>query len=391
MTSFMYYVPTKVYFGTDAESHIGEALTAMGVKKVLLHYGGGSIKKAGLYDKVTEQLKGAGIEWVDFGGVEPNPKLSMVRAGIALCKKEGVDFLLGVGGGSVSDSCKGIALGLALDADPWEAVMKNLVPEKQFPMGLVLTIAAAGSEMSNSCVITDEEHGLKRACNHNMNRPALAFMNPENTLTVPPYQTAAGVVDIMMHTMERYLTDDPETPLTDGIAEAVLASVKDCGTRLMKDPGDLEARTDMMWASSLAHNDITGCGRNKTFPAHKIEHDLSGVHDNITHGAGLAVVFPAWCRFAYKSGIDRFYKWAVNVWQAKPGEDKERVILEGIDHMVRYFKSLGMPVTMCELGISPEEYEYIAGLTTNGDTTQLLSYGRTIGRKEIMEIYRLAE
>jgi len=363
----------------------------MGVKKVLLHYGGGSIKKAGLYDKVTEQLKGAGIEWVDFGGVEPNPKLSMVRAGIALCKKEGVDFLLGVGGGSVSDSCKGIALGLALDADPWEAVMKNLVPEKQFPMGLVLTIAAAGSEMSNSCVITDEEHGLKRACNHNMNRPALAFMNPENTLTVPPYQTAAGVVDIMMHTMERYLTDDPETPLTDGIAEAVLASVKDCGTRLMKDPGDLEARTDMMWASSLAHNDITGCGRNKTFTAHKIEHDLSGVHDNITHGAGLAVVFPAWCRFAYKSGIDRFYKWAVNVWQAKPGEDKERVILEGIDHMVRYFKSLGMPVTMRELGISPEEYEYIAGLTTNGDTTQLLSYGRTIGRKEIMEIYRLAE
>jgi len=361
----MYYVPTKVYFGTDAESHIGEALTAMGVKKVLLHYGGGSIKKTGLYDKVTGQLKVAGIEWVDFGGVEPNPKLSMVR--------------------------EGIALGLALNVDPWEAVVKNLIPEKQFPMGLVLTISAAGSEMSNSCVITDAEHNLKRACNHDMNRPALAFMNPENTLTVPPYQTAAGVVDIMMHTMERYLTNEPDTPLTDGIAEAVLASAKDCGTRLMRDPGDLDARSDMMWASSLAHNDITGCGRNKTFPAHKIEHDLSGAHDNITHGAGLAVVFPAWCRFEYKRGIDRFYKWAVNVWQAEPGEDKEKTILEGIGKMVSYFKSLGMPTTMGELGITPAEYEHIAGLTTNGDTTQLLSYGRTIGRKEIIEIYRLAE
>ena len=391
MKPFTYYTPTKVFFGEDAESHIGEALKSRGVKKALLHYGGGSIKKIGLYDKVVSQLNEAGTPFVALGGVEPNPKIGLVRKGVELCRAEGVDFLLGVGGGSVSDSCKAIGMGLATGLDPWEVVVKNIAPEHPFPMGLVLTISAAGSEMSNSCVITNEESNLKRGCNHDANRPAFAFLNPANTLSVPKYQTAAGVVDIMMHTMERYLTNEPETPLTDRIAEGLLKTVKEYGARLMEDPQDLEARAQIMWASTLGHNDITGCGRNKTFTAHKIEHDLSGVHDNITHGAGLAVVFPAWVRYEYKHGVDRFYQWAVHVWDAAPGEDKERAILEGIDHMVDFFRSLGMPTTIGELGVKPEEYETISKLTTDGDSKKLASFGGPLTSAEIREIYRLAE
>ena len=302
-----------------------------------------------------------------------------------------MDFLLGVGGGSVSDSCKAVGLGLATGRDPWEAVVKNIVPEKPFPMGLVLTIAAAGSEMSNSCVITNEEKHLKRGCNHDANRPTFAFMNPANTLSVSPFQTAAGVVDIMMHTMERYLTNEPDTMLTDRIAEGLLRTVRECGARLMKDPADLEARAQVMWASTLAHNDLTGCGRNKTFTVHKIEHDLSGVHDNITHGAGLAVMFPAWVRYEYRNGLHRFAQWAVNIWDAAPGDNPEQTILEGVENMVSYFRSLDMPTTMEELGIKPEEYAYISQLTTDGDSKKLPSFGGPLTSREIQEIYRLAE
>ena len=391
MKSFVYYTPTKVFFGEDAETHIGEALKAYGVKKALLHSGGGSIKKIGLYDKVVEQLRQADIPFVEVGGVEPNPKISLVRKTLELCRAEGVDFLLGVGGGSVSDSCKAIGMGLSTGLDPWEVIVRGIVPEKPFPMGLVLTIAAAGSEMSNSCVITNEESHLKRGCNHDANRPTFAFMNPANTLSVSQFQTAAGVVDIMMHTMERYLTNEPATLLTDRIAEALLRTVRECGSRLMEAPDDLEARAQMMWASTLGHNDLTGCGRNKTFTVHKIEHDLSGVHDQITHGAGLAVLFPAWVRYEYKNGLDRFAQWAVNVWDATPGPDQEKTILEGVDHMVAFFRSLHMPTTMEELGVKPEEYAYISQLTTEGDKKPLPSFGAPLTSREIQEIYRLAE
>ena len=391
MDSFTYYTPTRVYFGVDAERHIGEAIRGYGFKKVLLHYGGGSIVRNGLYDRVVAQLDLAGIDFVELGGVEPNPKLSLVREGVELCRREGVDFILGVGGGSVSDSSKGIALALAAGKSTWDAMMASTEPATKFPMGLVLTISAAGSEMSNSCVITNDNLGLKRGCNYDQNRPLVAFMNPANTLTVPKYQTAAGAVDIMMHTMERYLTNDPDTPLTDGIAEAVLRRVIDCADILMSAPENLDARSDMMWASSLAHNGLTGCGRTMTFTAHKIEHDISGVHDNVTHGAGLAVVFPAWCLHEYKAGIDRFYNWAVKVWGAAPSDDKEKSILEGIDIMKKRYRSWGMPTTIGELGVTPKEYEKIASLTTNGDKNKLASFAGPMGVKEIMEVYKLAE
>lgn len=392
MDSFVYYAPTKVFFGRDAESHIGEALKSRGYKKILLHYGGGSIKKNGLYDRVTAELNRAEIPFIEIGGVEPNPKVELVREAVKVCRREGVDFILGVGGGSVSDSAKAIALSVNSELDPWEVIITNTAPAKPLGMGLVLTIAAAGSEMSNSCVITNGELNLKRGCNNDQNRPVFAWMNPENTLTVPAYHTAAGAVDIMIHTMERFLTSDPVTPLTDSIAVGLLRSVIDSGNKLAKNPSDYEARSEIMWASSLAHNDLTGCGRNKTFTAHKIEHDLSGMHDSITHGAGLAVVFPAWCTYSYKDGIDRFYEWAVRVWDAKKCDDKGKTILEGIANMKKTYISWGMPATMAELGVKPEEYEAIASLTTANDTSKTVSFGgKRLGTKEIIEIYKLME
>lgn len=392
MKSFVYYAPTKVFFGFDAEKHIAPALKSLGVKKVLLHYGGGSIKKIGLYDNVVYELEQAGISYIDFGGVEPNPKIDMVRKGVQICKENGVDFILGIGGGSVSDSAKAISFGAASELDPWHIIEMNTPPANPIPMGLVLTIAAAGSEMSNSCVITNSTLNLKRGCNSDQGRPVFAFMNPKTTVTVPMYHTAAGAVDIMMHTMERYLTADGDTPLTDGIAESVLLSVKRSMAVLLNDPENLEARSEIMWASSLAHNDITGCGRNKTFTCHKIEHDLSGLHDDITHGAGLAVVFPAWCKYVYHNDIDRFYKWSVRIWDAQPCDDKEKSIIEGIKNMEHTFKLWGMPSSMSELGISECEYDTIANLTTSGGTSEVKSFGgQTLGKKELFDIYHLME
>ncbi|MEG1642011.1 MAG: iron-containing alcohol dehydrogenase [Synergistaceae bacterium] len=392
MNSFVYYTPTKVFFGEDAESHIGEALKSYGATKVMLHYGGGSIKKNGLYDRVVAELNKAEIPFVDFGGVEPNPKVELVREAVKVCREAGVDFILGVGGGSVSDSAKAISFAVPSALDAWDIIVNNMPPKKPIGMGLVLTIAAAGSEMSNSCVITNGATNLKRGCNNDQARPVFAFLNPKNTLTVPAYHTSAGAVDIMMHTMERYLTSDPDMPLTDSFAEGLLSSTIESGNRLSVNPNDTEARGEIMWASSLAHNDITGCGRNRTFTAHKIEHDISGYHDEVTHGAGLAVVFPAWCKYSYKDGIDRFYKWAVKVWGAGQNENKEEAILEGIKNMQNCYKNWGMPITMAELGVKPDEYETIANLTTSNDSVKLKSFGgKLLGTKEIIEIYKLME
>jgi alcohol dehydrogenase YqhD (iron-dependent ADH family) len=258
-------------------------------------------------------------------------------------------------------------------------------------MGAVLTLAAAGSEMSDSCVLTNEEAGLKRGINGSHNRMTFAFMNPVNTVSVPAWQTAAGTVDIMIHTMERFLTDEEATPLTDNIAVGIMRRVIECGATLRDDPSDIAARADMMWASSLAHNDLTGCGRHKTFTAHKIEHDFSGLHDNITHGAGLSVIFPAWVMHEYKMGPERFAEWAVRIWDAEPGEDLEATIKDGVRRMRTFYKSLGMPVTIEELGITPDEYEKLADLTTSCGTKTLPSFGHALTKADIIDIYRLAE
>jgi len=392
MYDFQYYTPTKVFFGKKAEAQAGSVIAAYGAKKVLLHYGGGSIKKSGLYQKVIDDLKTNGLEYCELGGVEPNPKIDLVRKGIQLCKKEGVDFILAVGGGSVIDSAKGICLGLANNCDdPWQMITEKTPPQKGFPLAVILTIAAAGSEMSFSHVITNPEVQLKRSLNHDLLRPIYAFMNPELTYTVSPYQTACGIVDIMMHTIERYFVPNYDTDLTDRIAEGLLVAVKNAGKAAMADPCDYEARATLMWASSLSHNGLTGCGKEYLFTAHRLEHDVSGIFDHVAHGAGLAVLFPALAQYIYKHDIRKFAQFAVRVWGIEMNFDHpEETALKGIFATKDFFASLGMPTTMAELGISPEDYEKIADKTTNNGTITVNSY-QQLNKDDLIKIYKLAE
>jgi alcohol dehydrogenase YqhD (iron-dependent ADH family) len=300
-------------------------------------------------------------------------------------------MIVAVGGGSVIDSAKAIGLGLSHEKDPWTMIEEKEQPTKSFPLTAVLTISAAGSEMSHSDVITNSDKQLKRSVNSDLLRPLFAFENPEYTRTVSPYQTACGIVDTMMHTLERYLTPDTDTELIDRLSEAILVSVKNAGRQAIKNPEDYEARATLMWASSLSHNGLTGCGKKATFPAHKIEHDISGLHDEVSHGAGLAVVFPAWARYVYIYDVRKFAQLANRVWKVDMDHDHpERTALEGIESMTRYFAEIGMPTTMQELGIDPSEFETLAEMTTDGGAHPLPSYV-PLGKKEIIEIYRLAE
>lgn len=392
MHNFTFCTPTKVIFGRDIEGSIGETLRGYGATKALLHYGGGSVKRSGLLDKVKASLEAAGLAYVEMGGVEPNPKLSLIRKGIELCRAEGVDFLLAVGGGSVIDSAKAIGVGLANGCDPWDFIESKTAPSKCMAVGVVLTLAAAGSEMSNSDVMTNDENQLKRGITSEAVRPVVAFLNPENTFTVSKFQTGCGIVDTMMHTLERYFTGDGDCDLTERLAEGLLIAVRDAGRAAIADPADYEARATLMWASSLSHNDITGCGKKRKFPVHKIEHDLSGVHDNIAHGAGLSVLFPAWADYMMELGHDvmKFAQLANRVWGVEMNFDHPEVTARGgIRAMRAYFREIGMPVTMQELGLTPDDYEEIVSKTVLGGTV-LKSYV-PLGREEILAIYRHAE
>ncbi len=391
MQNFMYNTPTQVFFGKGVEAQVGPQLAARGYKKVMLHYGGGSVKRTGLLDKVTASLKEAGVEWIEMGGVQPNPKISFVRTCLEECRKENIDCILAVGGGSVIDSAKAIAMGLANGRDPWEIITSGVSPDKTFPVATVLTISAAGSEMSNSHVITNEELHMKRGLNTEMVRPVVSFLNPENTFTVSPFQTSCGTVDIMMHTLERYLTLDEDAVLTDRMAEALLVSVKEAGPVALADPENYEARSTLMWASSLSHNGLTGCGKTFGFTVHKIEHDFSGLFDHVAHGAGLAVAFPAWASYVCKDNVKKFAQLAVNVMGIPMDEaDPEKTAREGIAAIKEYFRSLGMPTTMAELGIPESAYEDIANLTTaNG--TKLVPGFRQLSKEDLLAIYKLAE
>lgn len=390
MQDFEYYTPTKVYFGRNSEDKIGQALKEYGAKKILIHYGTNSAEKSGLLGRVRKKLEEAGLDYVELGGVVANPRLDLIREGIEFAKKEKVDFILAVGGGSVIDSAKSIGMGLANNMDPWDMIINRIKPEKKFPVGVVLTIAAAGSEMSNSDVVTNPENHMKRSINDDLLRPVVAFLNPENTFTVSKYQTGCGIVDILMHTFERYFTAEEDNDLTDRIAEGLMVAVKNAGLTAIKEPDNYEARATLMWASSLSHNGLTGCGRKMLFPVHKLEHDFSGLFD-VAHGAGLAVLFPAWARYIYRYDIRKFSQFANRVWSIEMDhEHPERTALKGIEAMTQYFKAIGMPVTMKELGINPSDYEKIADMTTDGGKKQIQSY-IPLTREDILNIYRLAE
>ena len=367
MLDFTYNTPTKVYFGKGKEKQVGEIISQLGYKKIMLQYGKNSIKQSGLYDTVMSSLSQYDIEVVEMGGVEPNPKNEFVRRAIKVAKEEKVEFILAVGGGSVIDSCKYTALGVKADCDVWELSMGRKTPVDALPVGCILTIAAAGSEMSNSAVITNSELNMKKGCTTEFNRCKFAIMNPELTFSLSEYQTACGIVDIMAHTMERYFTVCPPTELTDRIAESILKSVVNAGKVLVNNARDYDARATIMWASSLSHNGLTGCGRENALPVHQLEHALSGEYDEIAHGAGLAVLFPAWARYVYKTNPSRFAQFARRVWDVNE-EDDLLASIKGIEEMEKFFKLIKMPLSLREFNISEDCIDRLALLCTYNKT-----------------------
>lgn len=392
MKDFNFYAPTRVVFGRESEAKLPELIRQYGGTKVLIHYGGGSARRYGLLDKVEQMLHDADIDFVELGGVVPNPLLSKVKEGIGLCCREGVDFILAVGGGSVIDSSKAIAYGVPYEGDVWDFWDGKAVPQVSLPVGVILTIPAAGSEMSSSTVITQDEGMLKRGFNSDLCRCKFAIMNPERTYTLPPYQTAAGATDIMMHTMERYFSKYEDATLTDAIAEALLRTVKDAVFEVLKNPEDYRNRANIMWASSLSHNDLTECGTEKDFAVHKLEHELSGLF-GVTHGAGLAALWGSWARYVMDKHLSRFVQFAVNVMGVTNDfSDPRATALRGIEAIERFFQQIGMPTSIPALigrKATDEEIETLVAKCSRGGKI-------TLGAMEILKtpdmiaIYRLA-
>ena len=384
MKDFNFYAPTRVVFGRESEEKLPQLIQQQGGKKVLVHYGGGSARRSGLLDKVEKMLKDAGIAYVELGGVVPNPLLSKVREGIELCRREQVDFILAVGGGSVIDSSKAIGYGVGYEGDVWDFWDGKAVPEACLPIGVVLTIPAAGSEMSSSCVITNDDGMLKRGVNSDLCRCKFAIMNPERTYTLPPYQTAAGATDIMMHTMERYFSKYEDAILTDAIAEALLRTVKEATPVVLGNPEDYTHRAAIMWASSLSHNDLTECGTEKDFACHKLEHELSGLF-GVTHGAGLAALWGSWARYVMDKHVARFEKFARNVMGVEGA-------LEGIEATERFFRSIGMPVNIPELigrQATDEEIRTMVDKCSRGGKMNIGAM-EVLKPEDMTAIYRLA-
>ena len=355
MENFNYYTPTKVVFGRGTEEQVGELVRQQECKKVLVHYGSGSVKRSGLLDRICGSLDAAGIDYISLGGVVPNPRLSLVYEGIRICKEENVDFILAVGGGSVIDSAKAIGYGVANEGDVWDFYEKKRQATSCMPVGAVLTISAAGSEMSNSSVITNENGWLKRGYNTDYCRPKFAVMNPELTMTLPKYQTASGCTDIMMHTMERYFNQAENMELTDGISEHLIRTVMKNAQILMEHPDDYNARAEVMWAGSLSHNGLTGCGTDGgDWASHQLEHELGGMFD-VAHGAGLAAVWGSWARYVVDARPERFAQFAVNVMGVEKGTDDMETALRGIEAMEDFYRSVEMPVSIRELGVDPTD------------------------------------
>ena len=393
MKDFTYYAPTRIVFGKESEEKLPQLIQQHGGKRVLVHYGGGSAKRSGLLDKVFTMLDDAGIAYVELGGVVPNPVLSLVKEGIDLCQKEKVDFILAVGGGSVIDSSKAIGYGVGYDGDVWDFWDGKAVPQSCLPIGVVLTIPAAGSEMSSSCVITNEDGMLKRGVNSDLCRCKFAIMNPERTYTLPPFQTAAGATDIMMHTMERYFSKYEDAMLTDAIAEALLRTVMKATKAVLAKSDDYTSRAAIMWAGSLSHNDLTECGTEKDFACHKLEHELSGLF-GVTHGAGLAAIWGSWARYVMNRHMDRFVKFATEV-MGVPKDHIEKPLataMAGVRNLENFFHEIGMPTNIPELigrEATEEEIQKLVDKCSRGGKI-------TIGAMEVLKaedmtaIYQMA-
>ena len=384
MLNFTYNTPTKVFFGKDTHTDIGSIVDGYGFKTVMLQYGKSSIKKSGLYDIIMNSLSNHGIKVIEMGGVEPNPKVTFVREAIKSAKENNVELILAVGGGSVIDSSKTTAIGAKSEDDIWDIMLGKAKPTAALPVGCVLTISAAGSEMSSSAVLTNLEQNMKKGLGTELNRCLFAICNPELTYSVSKYQTACGIVDIMMHTMERYFTVCEPTDLTDRISEALLKSVINAGSVAINEPENYEARATLMWASSLSHNGLTSCGRESSLAVHQLEHALSGKYDHIAHGAGLAVLFPAWSRYIYKHSSPRFAQFARRVFDVTESDD-DLAAKEGIEKLAQYFISIGMPSKISEFGEKANAKE-LATLCTYNGTRKIKSY-IPLGQSEIEDIF----
>jgi alcohol dehydrogenase len=359
MKNFTFKNDTRIIFGKDTEGQVGKEAAKYG-KKVLLHYGGGSIKKYGLYDRVLKSLKDEGLEVIELGGVMPNPRLSLAREGIDICRREKIDSILAVGGGSAIDSAKTISLGVPYSGDVWDFYAGIATPEKVLPVGVVLTIPASGSESSSGAVITNEDGMYKKGFSSELMRPKFAILNPEISFTLPPYQTACGCADMMAHVMERYFTNVRDVELTDRLCEATLKTVINNALKVLEEPENYAARAEIMWAGTIAHNDLLDTGRIGDWASHDIEMEISAIYD-LAHGAGLAIVFPAWIEYVYKNDINRFVRFAVKVWDVEYDfNDVEKTVKEGIKRLRNFFSEIGLPTTLEEAGIPYDRFKEMA-------------------------------
>ena len=393
MENFVWKCPTRLVFGKDVIGTVADYVQSENGTRVLLVYGGGSIKKSGVYKTVTDSLKNAGIEFVELSGVQPNPRLSLVLEGIDIVRRENIDFILAVGGGSVIDTCKAISFGDAVPSgkDIWDDyfMVKGAPIPKGINVGVVLTIPAAGSEMSNSCVITNEKTGYKRGVNHENNYPAFAVLDPQVCYTLPPYQTACGAADMLSHMMERYFTPTENVDYTDALLEGAMRTVLQYGPLACKNPTVYEYREQLMLAGTLAHNNLFGCGRVQDWASHWMEHELSGLYD-IAHGAGLAIMTPAWMRYVYKTKVSRFVQFAVNVMGSSMSiADEDKIALDGIARLEEWFKSIGLPVRLSEVNINGDRIDDMVKQCLDGGRGVAGGF-RKLYAEDLAEIYRMA-
>ncbi len=393
MENFEFVSPTHFVFGQGAEEKVGPMLAERGAKKVLVHFGGQSAIRSGLIDRVCASLGAAGVECVKLGGVRPNPEITLVREGVALCKESGIDWVLAVGGGSVIDSAKAIANGACIDEDVWELFTTKRPNKSVLPIAVVLTIPAAGSEASKNTVISNDELGMKTGYANNFHRPKLAFMNPELTFTLPPFQTAAGLTDMFCHLLERFFDDVGSVPVTDNLNLSLMKTVRAEAPRVLAEPDNYDARANIMWAGMLCHQGLAGCGRHEDWATHGLEHELSAYDTSITHGAGLACMFPAWMEYVYVENPARFAQYGYEVFGLTPTGDIESDALSAIDETRMFFASLGMPISLAELGIDEDTIdgaidEMIPTLKKNKG--EVFGSFKKLTMEDAAEIYRLA-
>jgi len=392
LLNFDLYTPARIVFGRDTQQKIGKLLKPH-ARKVLLHYGGGSIKKTGLYDQVVTSLNEAGIAFVELGGVKPNPRLSLVHEGIALCKKEGVDLILAVGGGSAIDSAKAIAMGVHYEGDVWEIYDQGLKIKKALPVAIILTIPAAGSESSGDTVISNEVAQRKYGYGSPHLRPLISVMNPELFFTLPKNQVANGVADMMSHIFERYFTNTTNVDLTDALCEATLRTIIANAPRLLDNRKDYDAWAEIGFSGTVAHNGLLGMGREQDWACHNMEHELSAAYD-VAHGAGLAVLTPAWMKYVYKDNIDMFAQFAIQVMGVAKGlRDKEALVMEGIARLQEFYRLMGLPQTLKELGIDESRLEEMAKKCTGEFYGREAQIGglKKLGWQDVLNIYKLAK